>query len=496
MTLPDGHRIQRQVIELDLAAGLWAPHLQQTLAREAHDALAPALCAAFDAAAGAHQLLRVNRLELDLGTITDADWAPRLRERLVTQISRELARLTPQDLGVPDRGQGAAPPVEPMRQFLYFLVHGRLPWWASRPSGGFSAALAAAGAAPDWAAVRATVQADPWACERLVDALDDAQLEAAIAHWGGLAHASQVQVALAPAAATPAARCLWRRRFWRTLVDWALQGGLAAGRQGALVQALRAAQRVAFGDAGAPALHTPPQAPAPGGPAPLPPGLQALPAPWREWLCTAPGTADGAAAADGARAAPAQTPRVALMAPAHTAVPRRTAAEDDVAPIYLPCVGIVLLHPFLEALFRDRGLLDGRGFCDAAARVRAVHLLGLLGFGSTALPEYELVIAKQLCGHGLSETLDPAALDAADVAACDELLAAVLGHWKALRSSSAQWLRTQFFLRDGKLEPVDGGWRLSVERRAQDVLLTRLPWGLGVITLPWMTDKLFVHWLD
>ena len=141
-------------------------------------------------------------------------------------------------------------------------------------------------------------------------------------------------------------------------------------------------------------------------------------------------------------------------------------------------------------------MLKGREFHSANARSHAIHLIGLLGFGVVDAAEHDLVIAKRLCGHPLPDTLDPPDLDAADIAACDELIAAVLGHWTALRSSSAQWLRTQFFLRDGKLEIVDAGCRLTVERRAQDVLLTRLPWGFGVIGLPWNAEKIFVRWLD
>jgi Contractile injection system tape measure protein len=76
------------------------------------------------------------------------------------------------------------------------------------------------------------------------------------------------------------------------------------------------------------------------------------------------------------------------------------------------------------------------------------------------------------------------------------LLRAVLAHWAALRSSSPEWLRQQFFLREGKLERMDPGYLLTIERRAQDVLLARLPWGCGVVALPWLAERMFVRWLD
>src|SRR2546430_2729431 len=82
---------------------------------------------------------------------------------------------------------------------------------------------------------------------------------------------------------------------------------------------------------------------------------------------------------------------------------------------------------------------------------------------------------KVLCVRESEEPLEPVLLQDEDVAACDALVRAVLRHWTALRSSSPEWLREQFFLRDGKLEDVDSGRRLTIERRAQDVLLARLP---------------------
>ena len=130
------------------------------------------------------------------------------------------------------------------------------------------------------------------------------------------------------------------------------------------------------------------------------------------------------------------------------------------------------------------------------ARDRAVHLIGLVAFGRIDLPEYELVLPKVLCGAPLEEPLEPVQLEDEDVAACDAVLRAVLEHWTALRSSSPAWLRAQFFLRDGKLERVDSGWRLTIERHAQDVLLARLPWGCGVVAPPWLNERIFVHWLD
>lgn len=495
--LSNRHRIQRQVIELEFGSALSVPASQEVLAYELRERVMPALCAAFDAAAGADELLRLDRLEVDLGTISGADWTSRFRERLVTQVTRELARFVPEvrpaSLGSAELESSA----EPTRQFVFFLVHGRLPWWGTRPNDGFGAVFARARAALDWNVVRRTVLGDAGACERLVDVLDDDQLQAGVARWCGLPHAARALAALTPVNVSPGARLAWRRRFWLTLIDWVLHDGMRSGRQIDLVQAVRAVRRTLFGSGNAPpgGVSTPVklEGEPPSDALPSDP----LPSPWREWLAVPPDEAASAVAPAGLSDTPTRPPGTQpLIQVPDTATTRRPTPEKDDHAIYLPCAGVVLLHPFLDALFRDRGLLEGRDFRDAAARGQAVRLVGLLGFGATDVPEYDLVIAKRLCGMPLAQTLAPAALDAADVAACNELLTAVLGHWTALRSSSPSWLRAQFFLREGKLENVDAGSRLTVERRAQDVLLARLPWGFGVIGLPWTAEKMFVRWLD
>jgi hypothetical protein len=158
--------------------------------------------------------------------------------------------------------------------------------------------------------------------------------------------------------------------------------------------------------------------------------------------------------------------------------------------------GVVLLHPFLAELFTRLGLIEDGRFVEEDARHRAVHLLGYLAFGTSRAQESDLVLAKLLCGMPFDAVLVPVHLAAGDIEAADALLAAVMTHWAALKTASAPWLREQFFLRDGKLHLVDAGWRLLVETRAQDVLLGRLPWGIGVVALPWLEGVLHVSWRD
>jgi hypothetical protein len=64
-----------------------------------------------------------------------------------------------------------------------------------------------------------------------------------------------------------------------------------------------------------------------------------------------------------------------------------------------------------------------------------------------------------------------------------------------LKNTGREALRETFLQRLGKLSPTDHGWLLQVEQKAVDFLLNRLPWGIGVIKLPWMDEKIFVEWM-
>jgi hypothetical protein len=493
---PNRHRIQRQVVELSLGGGLASPAVQASLAHAFRGELVPELTAVFDRAADADHLLRLDRLEIDLGTIAASDWQSEFRRRLGIELAQQLAFYVPESTTADSQLRPGVRSSEPQRQFLFFLEHGRIPWWGERPASGWNESLPPE--ILDWPALRATLRANTRARIRLIDSLNDALLELAIAKWGGVPHAAGAIQWLARRLGLAQAGGEWRRRAWRRLLDTALEPGALLARGPGLFQELFGlSASSATGTAVASWSGAEKGAASHGdGPHESEPSLD-LPPPWRDWL-------SGAQHDVPAQRAPQEIPatRPGDAGPVARTVrsgdrrgePTALATEDE--SIYLPGAGVVVLHPFLEPLFRDRGLLEGRQFRDETSRQRAIRLVGLLSFGSREVPEYDLVAAKLLCGLRLEEPLVPLALDDADATACDELIAAVLGHWSALRSSSAGWLRLQFFLRDGKLERVDEGFRLTVERRAQDVLLARLPWGIGVIGFPWMKDKVFVRWLD
>lgn len=125
----------------------------------------------------------------------------------------------------------------------------------------------------------------------------------------------------------------------------------------------------------------------------------------------------------------------------------------------------------------------------------AVYALHYLATGEVEAPEHQLLLPKLLTGMRPETALHPVdLLTGDDRIACDELLTEVVKHWNALRNTSAAGLREAYLRRNGKLENQDGKWRLTVEHKAQDILLSRLPWPISMIKLPWMTGVLSVTW--
>jgi hypothetical protein len=492
------HRVQRQIVDLAIGRSADSEAVHRELARPFWDRTALQLEQVFDRAAGPHERLRLDRLELNLGRLEGADWTIEFRRKLVAELTRTLAQRTA--VSDPRVGNAASdsPPAEPWEKFLFFLVHGRLPWWGGRPSDGWTKTLFDDADAAGWSALRETILAGRGARARLVHSVDDEFLDAAIGRWSGLQHAARALEQLTPTHLRADAHRRWRSGFWMVVLDWVFAGGLGSPHRGPqLVRDLLALRDlcVSEGEHGR-SFEPLPCNDSERGRAIGTVQEDELPEPWRGWLRT-----EGAAARfepvaldtrTEAGGVSSRAPQLSLVKDA----PHRHRRPIEDEAIYFGGAGAILLHPFLEQLFRERGLLAERSFRDTDARDRAVQLIGLLIFSSVDVPEYELLLAKLLCGAAFEEPLAPVLLEYDDVAACDRLLRAMLEHWTALRSSSPAWLREQFLLRDGKLEQVDSGYRLTVERRAQDVLLARLPWGFGVIGLPWLKARIFVHWMD
>lgn len=213
-----------------------------------------------------------------------------------------------------------------------------------------------------------------------------------------------------------------------------------------------------------------------------------------------------AAAAALRRAVPLDPPVAALSRARLSSPPAPDADEDDaIMPpetddaIFIGNAGLILFGPYLPALFDRLGLLSetdqGPRIVDAEAMSRGVHLLQYLVDGRCDAPEPELVLNKLLCGlptaQPVAASIEP---NAADIAICDGLIAAVIGNWSILGNASPAALRETFLQREGRLTHGADRWNLVVQRKTVDVLVDQLPWSIATVYHRWMTEALHVTW--
>lgn len=169
--------------------------------------------------------------------------------------------------------------------------------------------------------------------------------------------------------------------------------------------------------------------------------------------------------------------------------------REEIAGIYINQAGLVILHPFLEYFFKDFGLLQDKDFVDLSAKQLAIHLLHYLGTGNINAFEYDLGFEKFLCRWPAEEPLErDIEIPQRMLDEGDNMLRTVIKYWKALKNTSPGGLRESFLMRKGKLIEAEQPARLIVERMDLDILLSSLPWGIGVIKLPWMDEPFYVEW--
>ena len=163
--------------------------------------------------------------------------------------------------------------------------------------------------------------------------------------------------------------------------------------------------------------------------------------------------------------------------------------------VYTESAGLVLLWPYLKQFFKKLGLVVDKAFVDEAAAERAVLMLQHLTDGTTITSEHLLALNKLLCGINL---LQPIAIDFeitdTEKAACEELLAAVIGHWPMLKNISLKGFRSAYLQRTGILTLQDGSWLLRVDRQTYDVIVDNIPWPINMVKLPWMNEAIVVEW--
>ena len=163
--------------------------------------------------------------------------------------------------------------------------------------------------------------------------------------------------------------------------------------------------------------------------------------------------------------------------------------------MFVSNAGIVLLHHFLHRFFKNISLVSDSKFKDGDCAVKAILLLHYLATGQKEAEEYDLVVAKLLCGYSISDPVEKQSkISEEEFKEAEELLSDLVQQWSILKNTSADGLREAFLQRRGKLYESNERLHLHMEASSIDVLLDYLPWNLSIIRLPWMQQQLHVDW--
>jgi hypothetical protein len=111
-------------------------------------------------------------------------------------------------------------------------------------------------------------------------------------------------------------------------------------------------------------------------------------------------------------------------------------------------------------------------------------------------PEHRLALNKLICGLDFAVPIGrDVRLEDHERALVESLLRMMIERWAILGRTSAAGLRETFLMRRGALGPhQEEAWRLTVEPAPFDMLIDRIPWGYGLLKLPWMAQVLHVDW--
>lgn len=172
--------------------------------------------------------------------------------------------------------------------------------------------------------------------------------------------------------------------------------------------------------------------------------------------------------------------------------PARDKANRPQTTFFVPNAGLIILHPYLKYLAKRQNALD------AAGELRPGKMAALLHYAIASdapFQEWEHPLTKVLLGLPPNYPLEPETLSMDDKTAVEDLLSGIIAHWEVLKRTSPDGLRQGFLQRPGKLSRLPNDrWQLTVEHKAQDLLLAHLPWAIGLVKTPWMNEILQVDW--
>jgi hypothetical protein len=157
--------------------------------------------------------------------------------------------------------------------------------------------------------------------------------------------------------------------------------------------------------------------------------------------------------------------------------------------------GLCLLYPWLDKFFEAVGICHAGAFVNREMQEHSIYLLHFIATNEEDATEEKLLFPKLLCGWPWQmPSINSIAISDREKKEVEDLLQSVIDHWKALRSTSPDGLREAFLQRAGNLVKQEDHFLLQPEQQGIDVLLDQIPWGFRNILLPWMKKPIVVEW--
>jgi len=438
------HRIRHQILELELPREAGAVALQRRASRLFQEEVLPLLDEAFSRIAPADRVLRIERLELDLGEIAEANWERDFVEKCVAQITEQVAE-TAFAVGSEHPVENLSIEENALAVFRYFLETGMLPWYAKHLNLTVLEEMveeALAGGSGFWGQeLRRVLKQNEGALQRMLwqfsVAFSEKILEAVLGLTSGWVQQTiQIRQSQTGHKMTDRELVVLAKHLL-SMEDSVLENTLSAA---ALLAQMFSEE---IPDPSVPKRTINPQS------------------------------------------IPVDNSGLVLLA------------------VYLPPffkkIGLDLLESSMADPIRHSSFLPTVAEAKAGIihHYKAVHLLHYLATGQERPEEPLLVLPKILCGLPL-ETPIPQDLDLSEEEKLEanRLLEAIVRNWPVLKKTSPDGLRSGFLQRAGLLSWSESrvSWVLQVERLGQDLLLEKVPWSYSVVKLPWMGAMVGVEW--
>jgi hypothetical protein len=532
------HTIKKQIFDLELKKGADAFALQQRVSDRFYMDILPEMEECFDDLARPDQTIRIDLLEIDLGSITEemidnGEWAQVFRDELRKKMADALAAVSVNEGGTMEPAAETS-----FEQWLYFIRNGYLPWNAARPSEEWLAQVleSLAGNYRSAAQLRSILSKEPAVAQRIVlhhspqllshlvellTAEKQSLLPAAIAQLAeGL---SSVKASL-PGVSSSSSKKETERKLWTLVLPSAATEAPGQYTEALITRLLSKGLRLdpvelSWLTKRHPELVNDSEVRKAVENILKKAGIEHKPGkPEDEKTRNAEAEAfaqkkeqegvekNKTAKQEKEEEIPGSIQhdeetgrRVAEKLAAPGEADERDYAQDAAATeegIYITHAGLVLLHPFLHTFFKKRELVKNGEFADAEKQERAICLLHELADSGAEVQEYNLVLAKLLCGWPLQKPVNTGIEFTDDEKEeAQNLLTAVIEQWEILKNSSPAALQQGFLQREGKLFFRGERWFLQVEKKPIDILLGRLPWTISMVKLPWMKHLLSVEWI-